>query len=151
VNKKVIVGIALGVILLTSIVGVMSQSLPADTEKIKDIERKREQKLDVIDNASLAWQQEVINDKQFIDVIDQSIIDTDSLRNEYSALNLPRTYDKYKQLSIDSLDKQKEAFLKLKAYVQTDDPETEKLLRAEFDQLLITSFEFRRDALRELN
>lgn len=150
-NKKVIVGVALGVILLTSVVSVMSASPPADTEKIKEIEMKREQKLDFIDNASLAWQQEVITDEQFLDVIDQSIIDTDSLRDEYSALNLPRTYDKYKQLSIDSLDKQREAFLKLKAYVQTDDPETEKLLRAEFDQLLITSFEFRRDALKELN
>jgi len=151
VNKKAIVGIGLGVVLLTSIVGVMSSSLPTDTNKIQDIEREREEKLNVIDNASVAWQQGVIGNVQFIEVIDQSITDTDTLREEYLSLNLPSTYARYKQLSIDSLDKQKEAFLKLKEYVQTEDPETQQSLRAELDQLLVTSFEYRRDALRELN
>ncbi len=150
-NKKAIVGIGLGVVLLTSIVGVMSSSLPTDTNKIQDIEREREEKLNVIDNASVAWQQGVIGNVQFIEVIDQSITDTDTLREEYLSLNLPSTYARYKQLSIDSLDKQKEAFLKLKEYIQTEDPETQQSLRAELDQLLVTSFEYRRDALKELN
>jgi hypothetical protein len=151
VKKKAIIGIGLGVVLLTSIVGVMSASLPTDTDRIKDIERERELKLNVIDNASVAWQQGVIGNGQFIEVIDQSISDTDALREEYLSLNLPSAYSKYKQLSIDSLDKQKEAFLKLKEYVQTEDPELQQSLRTEFDQLLVTSFEYRRDALRELN
>ena len=150
-NKKAIVGIGLGVVLLTSIVGVMSSSLPTDTNKIQDIEREREEKLNVIDNASVAWQQGVIGNVQFIEVIDQSITDTDTLREEYLSLNLPSTYARYKQLSIDSLDKQKEAFLKLKEYIQTEDPETQQSLRAELDQLLVTSFEYRRDSLKELN
>ncbi|MEM2760035.1 MAG: hypothetical protein QXU32_09930 [Nitrososphaerales archaeon] len=150
-NKKVIVGIILGTILITSIAGILNINPVTYSEKIKDIERRHELALDVIDNASVSWQRGAISDVQFIAVIDQSIIETDNLQREYLSLNLPSTYDKYKRLSIDSLVKQKEAFLKLKEYVQTEDIEARQLIRAEFDQLITTSFEYRRDALRELD
>ena len=149
-NKKVIVGIALGAILLTSIVGVMNLSPQPDTAKIKDIEKKREENLNFIDWASVSWQQGTINSTQFIAIIDKSLIDTEALRQEYLSLNIHPTYDKYKRLSLDSLDKQKEAFLKLKEYVQTENSEARKQIRSEFDQLITASFEYRRDALREV-
>lgn len=148
-----IIAIGTGVMLLTSIVGIIGPRGPGpstDISIIDDIERKREQKLDVIDNASLDWQQKTIDGKQFMEILDQSIIDTDALRWEYTSLDLPLTYDKYKRLSINSLNKQLDALLKLKEYVQTEDPEALPLLRTEFDQLLTTSFENRRDALIEL-
>lgn len=151
-NKKALVAIGFGVILFTSILGVINLNPSSDVnDRIKDMEMRREQKLDVIDSASVSWQQNRIDDRQFIEIIDQSIIDTDALREEYLALNLPATYDKYKELSINSLDRQKEAFLKLREYVLTEEPDVQKTIRAEFDELIISSFEFRRDALRELN
>lgn len=148
VHKKAIVGIALGVIMLTSVVGAVS--LHTDTNKTIDLERKREQKLNLIDNASLSWRQGIIDDEKFIEVIEQAVTDTDLLRGEYELLNLPPKYDKYKSLSLDSLNKQKEAFLKLKEYVQTEDPTARESIQSEFDQLMITSFDDRREALKEL-
>lgn len=147
-KKKAIVGIALGAIMVSSMVGAIS--LPTDSDKISDIEKKREQKLNVIDNASVSWQQGMLGKEQFIAAIEQSIIDTDALSEEYRSLNLPHKYDKYKSLSIESLNQQKEAFLKLKEYVETEDPEAQQLKRSEFDQLMITSFQYHREALREL-
>lgn len=147
-KRKAVVGIALGVIMLSSIVGAIS--LPTDSNKINDIERKRQQKLDVIDNASVSWQQGLIGKEQFIAVIDQSIIDTDVLREEYLSLNVPQKYDSYKSLSVESLGKQKEAFLKLKEYVQEEGLETQQMKRAEFEQLMIASFQYHNQALREL-
>lgn len=149
-NKKLIIGIASGVVLLTAIAGVMSQS-HSDTDKIMDIEKKRERKLDLIDNASVTWQQGAIDDLQFTEIINLSITDTDTLRGEYLSLRLLSTYDNYKKLSIDSLDKEREALQKMKEYVQTEDPALRESLRVEFDQLLITSFENRGEALRELD
>ena len=149
-NKKLIIGIASGVVLLTAIAGVMSQS-HSDTDKIMEIEKKRERKLDFIDNASVTWQQGVIDDLQFTEIINQSITDTDTLRGEYLSLRLISIYDNYKKLSMNSLDKQREALQKMKEYVQTEDPVIRESLRVEFDQLLIASFENRRDALRELD
>lgn len=148
-KKKAIVGIALGVIMITSTVGAIN--FPKDTSKIRDIEQKREQKLDVIDKASRSWQQGLVDKGQFTAVIDQSIIDIDALREEYLSLDLPQKYDKYKSLSIDSLDKQKEAFLKLREYVQTDDTRLQPSMRAEFDQLMTESFQYRSDARKELD
>lgn len=150
-NTKIIIAIALSAVLITSVVSVMSVNFAKDTDKIKDIETKREQKLNVIDNASVAWQQGMIDDVQFIQVIDQSIVDTENMREEYSSLNLAPEYDRYKRLSINSLEKQKKAFLVLKEYVQADNPQIQEQLRAQFDELIIESFEYRRDALRELN
>ena len=147
-KKKAIVGIALGAIMVSSMVGAIS--LPTDSDKISDIEKKREQKLNVIDNASVSWQQGMLGKEQFIAAIEQSIIDTDALSEEYRSLNLPHKYDKYKSLSIESLNQQKEAFLKLKEYVETEDPEAQQLKRSEFDQLMKTSFQYHREALREL-
>ncbi len=149
-NKKLIIGIASGVVILTAIAGVMSQS-HSDTDKIMDIEKKRERKLDFIDNASVTWQQGAIDDLQFTEIINQSITDTDTLRGEYLSLRLISTHDNYKKLSMNSLDKQREALQKMKEYVQTEDPVVRESLRVEFDQLLIASFEHRRDALRELD
>lgn len=150
VNKKFLVAVIMGVMLLTSVVAVVGFNVPTDTSKIRDIETERERKLDVIDNASVAWQQGTIEDTRFLEIIDQSISDTQNLRTEYRELNLPPSYDRYIQLSVNSLDKQEDAFVKLKQYVETDNLEQQELLRAEFDQLLISSFEDRRDALREL-
>ena len=156
-KKKAFVGVGLGVILLTSVVSLMGQGSAPDNSKIKDIdskigniETKRERMLDMVDNASIAWQQDALDDESFREVIDQSIVETDALRAEYLSLNLASKYDKYKQLSIESLDKQKEALLKLKEYSQTEDPDLQQLIRVEFDQLLITSFEYHRDARTEL-
>ena len=130
--------------------GVMSQR-HSDSDKIIDIEKKRERELDFIDNASVTWQQGVIDDLQFTEIINQSITDTDTLRGEYLSLRLISIYDNYKKLSMNSLDKQREALQKMKEYVQTEDPVIRESLRVEFDQLLIASFENRRDALRELD
>ncbi len=149
-KKKAFVGVGLGVILLTSVVSLMGQSSAPDNSKIGNIETKRERMLDMVDNASIAWQQDALGDESFREVIDQSITETDALRAEYLSLNLDSTYDKYKQLSIESLDKQKEALLKLKEYSQTEDPDLQQLIRVEFDQLLIASFEYHRDARTEL-
>ncbi|MGH9879669.1 MAG: hypothetical protein ACRD5H_18725, partial [Nitrososphaerales archaeon] len=63
---------------------------------------------------------------------------------------LPQKYDRYKSLSIESLNIQKDAFLKLKEYVEAGDPETQELKRAEFDQLMIASIQYRNQALGEL-
>ncbi len=147
-HKKAVVGIGLGVIMLTSVVGAVS--LHTDTSKTVELERKREQKLNLIDNASLSWRQGIIDDEKFIQVIEQGIIDTDLLRGEYQLLNLPPKYDKYKNLSLDSLSKQKEAFMKLKEYVQTEDPTAQQSIQSEFEQLMITSFDHRREALKVL-
>jgi len=148
VKKKAIVGIALGVIMLTSIVGAIS--LPTDNNKISDIENKRKEKLDFIDSASVAWQQGMVSTEEFIRLIEQSIMDTDVLREEFRSLSLPQKYDRYKSLSIESLDIQKDAFLKLKEYVEAGDPETQELKRAEFDQLMVTSIQYHNQALSEL-
>jgi hypothetical protein len=148
VKKKAIVGIALGIIMLTSIVGAIS--LPNDSNKISDIENKRREKLDFIDRASAAWQQGMIGKEEFIRIIEQSIIDTDALNIEYQSLSLPQKYDRYKNLSIESLEAQKEAFLKLKEYVEAEDPQTQELKRSEFDQLMVASIQYRNEALREL-
>ncbi|GEM_PF-2693295 len=147
-KKKAIVGIALGVIMLTSIVGAIS--LPTDNNKISDIENKRKEKLDFIDSASVAWQQGMVSTEEFIRLIEQSIMDTDVLREEFRSLSLPQKYDRYKSLSIESLDIQKDAFLKLKEYVEAGDPETQELKRAEFDQLMVTSIQYHNQALSEL-
>lgn len=143
-------GISLGVIMLTSIVGVLNLNPSTDNSKFKDIEMKREQKLDIIDKASMSWQQGLISKEQFAAIIEQSIMDTDALREEYLSLDVPPKYDKYKRLSIDSLDQQRQAFLKLKEYVQAEDPEAQQSIRAEFDELMVTSFEYRKEALQEL-
>jgi len=147
-KKKAMVGIALGVIMLTSLVGAIS--LPTDSTKISDVENKRREKLDFIDNASVAWQQGMVSKEEFISVLEQSIIDTDVLREEYRSLSLPQKYDRYKSLSIESLNIQKDAFLKLKEYVEAGDPETQELKRAEFDQLMVASIQYHNQALREL-
>ena len=147
-KKKALVGIALGVIMITSAAGAFN--FPKDTSKIRDIEQKREQKLDVIDKASRSWQQGLIDQTQFTAVIDQSIVDTDALREEYLSLNPPQKYDKYKSLSIDSLDKQKEAFLKLREYVLAKDTPTGLSIRADFERLMTKSFEYRDEARKEL-
>jgi hypothetical protein len=147
-KKKAIVGIALGVIMLSSMVGAIS--FPSDSSKINDIENKRKAKLDSIDNASVTWQQGVIGKEEFISVIEQSIIDTDVLSQEYQSLSLPQKYDRYKNLSIESLNIQKDAFLKLKEYVEAGDPDTQELKRAEFDQLMVSSIQYHNQALREL-
>jgi hypothetical protein len=147
-KKKALVGIALGIIMLTSIVGAIS--LPTDGNKISDIENKRREKLDYIDSASVAWQQGMIGKEEFIRIIEQSITDTDALRDEYRSLGLPQKYDRYKSLSIESLSIQKDAFLKLKEYVEAGDPETQELKRAEFDQLMVSSIQYHNQALREL-
>jgi hypothetical protein len=153
VNKKVILGIILGMVLVTSVVSLVFQ-IPtgeSDIGQIKDIEVKRESQLNIIDNASVAWQDGAIGDEQFAEIINQAIIDTDALREEYLTLKVPSKYDRYKQLSLDSLDKQKEAFIVLREYVGTNDASVRESLRADFDQLLVSSFEYRRDALRELD
>lgn len=147
-KKKAIVGIALGVIMLSSMVGAIS--FPSDSSKINDIEKKRKEKLDSIDNASIEWQQGIIGKEEFIGVIEQSVIDTDVLRQEYQSLSLPQKYDRYKSLSIESLNIQKDAFLKLKEYVEAEDPDTQELKRSEFDQLMVTSIQYHNQALREL-
>lgn len=152
-NKKVILGIILGMVLVTSVVSLVFQ-IPtgeSDIGQIKDIEVKRESQLNIIDNASVAWQDGAIGDEQFAEIINQAIIDTDALREEYLTLKVPSKYDRYKQLSLDSLDKQKEAFIVLREYVGTNDASVRESLRADFDQLLVSSFEYRRDALRELD
>ena len=147
-KKKAIVGIALGVIMLSSMVGAIS--FPSDSSKINDIEEKRRDKLDFIDNASVAWQQGMVGKEEFISVIEQSIIDSDVLSQEYQSLSLPQKYDRYKSLSIESLGIQKDAFLKLKEYVEAEDPETQDMKRSEFDQLMITSIQYHNQALSEL-
>ena len=147
-KKKAIVGIALGVIMLSSMVGAIS--FPSDSSKINDIEKKRKEKLDFIDNSSVAWQQGMVGKEEFIRTIEQSIIDTDALSVEYQSLGLPQKYDRYKSLSVESLNIQKEAFLKLKEYVEAEDPETQDLKRSEFDQLMVSSIQYHNQALREL-
>ena len=147
-KKKAIVGIALGIIMLTSIVGAVS--LPTDKNKISEIENKRREKLDFIDNASIAWQQGMVGKEEFIRTVEQSIIDTDALSVEYQSLGLPQKYDRYKSLSVESLNIQKEAFLKLKEYVEAEDTETQEMKRSEFDQLMISSIQYHNQALREL-
>lgn len=147
-KKKAIVGIALGVIMLSSMVGAIS--FPNDSSKINDIEKKRKEKLDAIDNASVEWQQGIIGNEEFISVIDQSIIDTDVLSQEYQSLSLPQKYDRYKSLSIQSLNIQKDAFLKLKEYVEAEDQETQDTKRSEFDQLMVASIQYHNQALKEL-
>ncbi len=147
-KKKVIVATVLGVIMLTSAVGAIS--FPTDSSKINDIEKKRQQKLNVIGNALASWQQGSLGKEQFVGVIEQSIIDTDALRQEYLSLSLSQKYDKYKSLSVESLDKQKEAFLKLKEYVEAEDPATQELKRSEFDQIMTASFQYHSDAVKEL-
>ncbi|MFY3741767.1 MAG: hypothetical protein HMLIMOIP_002227 [Candidatus Nitrosomirales archaeon] len=147
-KKKAIVGIALGVIMLSSMVGAIS--FPSDSSKINDIEKKRKEKLDFIDNASIEWQQGIVGKEEFISVIQQSVIDTDVLRQEYQTLSLPQKYDRYKSLSVESLNIQKDAFLKLKEYVEAGDPDTQELKRSEFDQLMVASIQYHNQALREL-
>ena len=147
-KKKAIVPIALGVIMSTSIVGVMN--FPGDSSKINDMEKKRKEKLDLIDSASVQWQQGMVGSEEFVSVIDRSIIDTDILSQEYHSLNLPQKYDRYKSLSIQSLSIQKDAFLKLKEYVEAEDPETQDATRSEFDQLMIASIQYHNQALQEL-
>jgi hypothetical protein len=147
-KKKAIVGIALGVIMLSSMVGAIS--FPGDSSKINDIEKKRKDKLDSIDNASIEWQQGIVGKEEFISVIQQSVIDTDVLSQEYQSLNLPQKYDRYKSLSVQSLNIQKDAFLKLKEYVEAEDPDTQELKRSEFDQLMVSSIQYHNQALREL-
>ncbi len=147
-KKKAIVGIALGVIMLTSLVGAIS--LPTDSSKIGDIENKRREKLDFIERAFVAWQQGMVRTEEFISVIERSIIDTDALREEYRSLSLHQKYDRYKSLSIESLNIQKDAFLKLKEYVEAGDPETQELKRAEFYQLMESSIQYRDQAQGEL-
>ena len=142
------VGIALGVIMLTSLVGAIS--LPTDNNKISDIENKRREKLDFVDNASVAWQQGMVSSEEFVRVIEQSIIDTDVLREEYQSLSLPQKYDRYKSLSVESLNIQKDAFLKLKEYVEAGDPETQEMKRSEFEQLMVASIQYHDQASREL-
>ncbi len=149
-NKKLgIAGIFLGIILITSLVALTGSQPAAST--IKELEVKREQKLDVIDTASVYWQQGLIGSDEFIEVINQSITDTDALRAEYLALSVSPRYDEYRNLSLNSLDRQKEAFVKLREYVETGDQEQRPAVREEFDRLILLSFEYRRDALRELN
>ena len=147
-KKKAMVGIALGVIMLTSLVGAIS--LPTDSNKISDIEDKRREKQDFIVNAWVAWQQGMVGKEEFISVIEQSIIDSDVLSQEYQSLSLPQKYDRYKSLSIESLGIQKDAFLKLKEYVEAEDPETQELKGSEFDQLMKTSTQYHDQALGEL-
>lgn len=148
-NRKLgIIGIAIGIILITSVI-TLTGSPPA-ASIIKDLEMKREQKLDIIDRASVYWQQGLIGHEEFIAVIEQSITDTEDMRDDYLSLDVPPRYDVYKSLSIDSLNKQMEAFLKLKEYVEIGDLEQGPAVREEFDRLMLTSFEYRRDALREL-
>ncbi|HLE34737.1 MAG TPA: hypothetical protein VI698_02495, partial [Nitrososphaerales archaeon] len=67
-KKKAMVGIALGVIMLTSLVGAIS--LPTDSNKISDIEDKRREKQDFIVNAWVAWQQGMVGKEEFISVIE---------------------------------------------------------------------------------
>ncbi|MFQ5969918.1 MAG: hypothetical protein ACE5J2_05445 [Nitrososphaerales archaeon] len=147
-KKKAIVGIGLGVIMLTSIVGAMS--VPTDRSKIGDIENKRQQKLEIIARATVSWDKGLIDDEQFIAAIEESTIDTDALREEYLSLNLNPMYDDYKRLSIDSLDQQKQAFLKLKEYLQTDDPEVQQSILEEYDEHMTRSIKYRTDAAREI-
>lgn len=144
----IIIIAGLGAMLMTSFLSYTSP--PSGADLIKELDDKREQKLVLIDRASVDWQRGLLGQEQFVAVIEESITDTEDLRKEYLSLNLPSSYDRYKDLSIASLDKQIEAFLKLRDFVMVEDASEGSLLRSEFDQLIITMFESHRDAQKEL-
>jgi hypothetical protein len=147
-RKLGILGIALGIVVITSLL-TLSSSKPA-ASVIKDLEREREQNLDAIDKASVYWQGGLIGSAEFLEIIDEAVADTEALRDRYLALSISPRYEEYRDLSIISLDNQREAFLKLREYVGTEE-EQRSAVREEFDRLILISFEYRRDALKELN